>query len=476
MKTILRLSLLFLFLHFSNQSTSQINENSILLKSELSFEADSQTLDTYLMINEIDGVQKGELYIPAQLVFSLPADSISFTKEKFNISFTDYAIGIVCNWNENTKSFTGFWTQGNSKTELEFYYITREEMSFVDRPQTPNPPFEYITKDYKIKNEENGAILAGTLSIPDTTKTYPLVVLVTGSSLQDRDETIFGHKPFSVIANYLTNNDIAVFRYDDRGYGESTGNVTNATTYDFMTDALSVIKFFETHKNIDKIGVLGHSEGGQIAIMLAANYSQNIDFIISLAGPAAPIIDVMLKQSEYQFDLAGYDKDDISVLVAMQKELYKSCIKYDDLNDLKKITIRIYEKYTNILGEEKANLYGINPLNNYKTALELNSAWFRYFIAYNPIKDIREIRCPVLALNGDNDKQVDAEINLNSFEKNLKKSKSPYYAIHSMEGLNHLFQHDEIGSLQEYYMINETISEEVLEIIKDFINKIKNIN
>lgn len=289
-----------------------------------------------------------------------------------------------------------------------------------NRPQTPQPPLPYPTEEVTFENSEAGAVLSGTLSYPagwSGKEKTPVVLMVTGSGPQDRDEEMCGgHKPFFVIADYLARNGIATLRYDDRGTGKSTGDHKNATTDDFMADAAAGIRYLKTTGKFGTVGVLGHSEGGSIAFMLAARGVT--DFIVSMAGPGVRGDSIIAEQTRRMTNKPNVTTDMIRTAAKMQ-----------------------------------------------------NNPWMNRFIDYSPAADIAAVRCPVLDVNGGKDIQVDADINLGAIRRLL--SGNARTTIKEYPDMNHLFQHCTTGAVSEYGEIEETVAPEVLEDITRWIKDIK---
>ena len=296
----------------------------------------------------------------------------------------------------------------------------------VKRPQTPQPPFPYETEEVTFRNERDSATLAGTLTWPveydAKSKQKPMVVIfVSGSGQQNRDEELFEHKPFLVLADYLARQGIATLRYDDRATGQSVGgDVKNATSEDFARDALAGIDYLRNRKAFSKVGILGHSEGGLIAFMLGGK--KKVDFIVSLAGPSVKGDTLLATQGNRIMILSG---------------------------QLPNMSVKKYRE----------------------TVAEMNNPWINWFIDYDPSDDIRQTRCPVFALNGDRDCQVISTLCLPAFQRLLPTSKKN--RIKQYPGLNHLFQHSATGVPTEYGEIEETIAPEVLSDIAEWINSIK---
>jgi pimeloyl-ACP methyl ester carboxylesterase len=316
----------------------------------------------------------------------------------------------------------GTFTQMGYKLPL----VLEEGQPVRIRPQTPQPPFPYQTEEVSFVNTEDSASLAGTLTYPvgyNSKRKVPVVIMVTGSGLQNRDEELFEHKPFLVIADFLARNGIASLRYDDRGAGLSTGDIENVTTEGFCRDAAAGIAFLRKTGHFSKIGVLGHSEGGSIAFILAAQ--KKCDFIVSMAGP-------------------GLRGD--SIIVEQTNELLRQ--------QGQPATMTVRQMRLTML-------------------LQKTNPWYDYFVDFDPAPVIKQIKCPALLLNGDKDSQVMAASNIPVIRAllsdNEKHQLPDNQVIKVYPGLNHLFQHCTTGMPAEYGSIEETISEEVLHDIAEWI-------
>ncbi len=326
------------------------------------------------------------------------------------------------------------------------------------RPQTPQPPFPYTETD-TVFYSTDGTRMAGTLTVPrDYSKTYPTVVFVTGSGPQNRDEEVFGHRPFAVIADFLARNGIASFRYDDRGTGQSLGDYKTATINTFKEDLENAVSFVSSLPQAGKTGILGHSEGGTLAVLAAE--SVRPDFIISLAGMVIPAKKTLLEQNSRSLDqmgITGKDKDDTLALIGILFDEIRN--QYEDGTampiDIDKIC--------------KDNSLSVHPgvIASMKNIESSRSPYFNSIVSLDPTDSLKKISCPVLAINGTKDVQVNASENLGAFESNV-----PTAEIRRMEGLNHLLQNAVSGDVSEYGSIQETISPEVLSIIKNFIRNL----
>jgi pimeloyl-ACP methyl ester carboxylesterase len=337
-----------------------------------------------------------------------------------------------------------------------------------NRPQTPVPPFPYKIENLQIPNRIDNIELAGTLTIPESASPLPAVVLITGSGPQDRDETVVGHKPFAVIADYLSRNGIAVLRYDDRGVGESTGSFPSATTRHFANDAWSAVSLLRNRADIEskKIGLIGHSEGGVVAPMVAAAHPSEIACIILLAAPAFPGEKILREQSRDVYRLEGWSEDLIERNEVLRQEIHDAIKADADRDTLRKMIREANEEIASRLPAGKQDAY------REKSAkwVEVDSSpWYRFFIEHDPCADLRRVKCPVLAITGSLDSQVRADSNLDAISKALKETNHRHSRTRKWEGLNHLFQHAKTGQPAEYAVIEETFAPEVLQAIAQWI-------
>lgn len=293
------------------------------------------------------------------------------------------------------------------------------------RPQMPAAPYPYKTEDVTFVNQADNATLSGTLTYPVGYETMkkkgvPVVIMVSGSGLQNRDEELFDHKPFLVLADHFARHGIASLRYDDRGFGASEGGdrvQKDATTLDYKRDAEAGIQYLRSLKKFGKVGVIGHSEGGNIAFMLGAD--KKVDFVVSMAGVGVKADTALTAQANKIMELQGQP-------TRLSVEQYRQNVQ------------------------------------------ALQSPWMGWFVGYDPTADIAAVKCPVMAINGDKDCQVISSLNLPSIKQLLQKNK--HYLIKEYPSLNHLFQHCQTGLPTEYGNIEETISPEVMTDIVEWIN------
>jgi hypothetical protein len=362
----------------------------------------------------------------------------------------------------NDTTIQGEWKQSGMTFPLTL--AKTRIVTELKRPQTPKRPFPYIEEEVVYENKIAGIKLAGTLTIPQSGNNFPAVILITGSGAQDRDETIFEHKPFLVISDFLTRNRIAVLRVDDRGIGGSEGKTSEATSEDFAVDVLAGIEFLKTKNEINpaKIGLIGHSEGGLIAPMVATK-SNDVAFVVMLAGPGMIGEQILYEQGKLINKAAGITDDQSLQNLKMQEAIF-NIIKTE--TDSAKRTDRLQSTMSNgqyfmMNDEQKASVN-----NQVKT---VDNKWFRFFLSYDPYPALTKVKCPVLALNGEKDLQVPPNENLAAIEKALTEGGNKNFKTMEIPGLNHLFQTCETGAIVEYAQIEETISPAVLEIILDWI-------
>jgi len=310
----------------------------------------------------------------------------------------------------------------------------------LNRPQTPVGPFPYSTQEVSFSNAD--AVLQGTLTVPQgCNRDTPVVLLVTGSGLQNRDEELFEHKPFAVIADALARAGIATLRYDDRGFGASKGDAVNCTTEDLKNDALSGIAMLR--ERFGKVGVAGHSEGGTIAFMLAAR--KEVDFVISLAGAVISMAETLVQQNEDALSKMGFPEEVTKEYCTALSNAFDAVAKGETPCDI---------DATQLPDALKQNFKGVLQ--------QIATPYMKYFLSLDVSKLLPDVDCPVLALNGTMDSQVDCKANLGTLRNGLNPQKS---SVVEVDGVNHLFQHCKTGDVSEYKEIEETFAPEVLEQI-----------
>lgn len=456
------LGILILLLQIMNHATAQDTSNKLIGNWSGEIELPTMKLEMIFKIFEDEkGVLFAKLDVPAQGAKDLPIEEIITTNDSLILKIP-MIMGTYKGKITTSESIEGKWLQGGTSIALNLKKI--DKIPELNRPQTPKEPFPYLSKEVEYLNKKSGLKLAGILTFPKESKNCPAVILISGSGAQDRDETIFEHKPFMVIADYLTKNGIAVLRVDDRGVGSSEGNIRAATSKDFAGDVLAGVNFLKSKAEIDhsKIGLIGHSEGGLIAPIVATS-SNHIAFLIMLAGPGINGEQILYEQNDLSLKAAGMPESVINQNKQLQKALF-NILKTE--TDSAKLMDRLQRTLSG----------GMYPMLDDATKKQvdakvdgINSPWFKYFLTYDPQPTLAKVKCPVLALNGSKDVQVPAMSNLEAIKKAITDGGNPNVKTIEFENLNHLFQNCETGSVAEYSQTEETIEPKVLEIIKDWI-------
>ena len=347
--------------------------------------------------------------------------------------------------------------------------LKKGEASRPKRPQEPQPPFPYRSEEVTVRNERDGINLAGTLTLPEKGTKFPAVVMVTGSGAQNRDEEIMGHKPFFVIADYLTRNGIAVLRCDDRGTAASQGTHATATNEDFATDTEAMVNYLRSRKEINakKIGIIGHSAGGIIAFIVAQK-DPSIAFVVSLAGAGVRGDSLMLKQVELISKSQGMPDAVWQGMKPSIRNRYAILQQTDKTPE--ELQKELYADVTKTMSPEQ--LKDLNTIQQLSAQISsMTSPWYLHFMRYDPGQDLKKLKCPVLALNGKKDIQVDAVMNLTAIQKRITGNGNKNVTVKAYPNLNHLFQTCKKGTLAEYGQLEETINPEVLKDIIEWIRK-----
>jgi len=445
------------------------------------------------MQKEIEGIWEGKLQVPGsslrilfkitmtpegnltatmdspdQGVTGIPVDEIILKDSNLSIEIKAIAgiyEGII---SQDYSEIEGDWKQAGASFPLLLQKV--EKTVEISRPQEPKRPFPYIEEEVKYENREAGIILAGTLTLPAEEGLFPAVLLISGSGPQDRNETVFSHRPFLVLADYLTRQGIAVLRVDDRGVGESKGDFSQATSEDFASDVQAGIEYLKTREevNSEQIGLIGHSEGGLIAPMVASR-SEDIAFIVLMAGPGLPGEKILYLQSELIAKAMGINAEKIARDSRYNKKLYSLVKEEENEEILKEKAFNVLEEYFTELTEEEKSEIGDWDTYVAGQLQGLLSPWFKYFLIYDPRPTLSKVNCPVLSINGEKDLQVPPKENLKAIEEALIAGGNRNFIIKELPGLNHLFQSAATGSPDEYARIEETISPVALELISDWI-------
>lgn len=416
-----------------------------------------RTID-WLIRYELGAEPNAKLWIPTQNVDAFAAASVS-ADDSGTVTMEWPMLKVT--WKIRPSGPSCDFVQGGMVVDCQLEAIDAEEFTehtTYQRPQTPLPPFPYVSVNLRVENPEGKDVsLAATLTKPESPGPHPVVVLVSGSGPQDRDETIFGHKPFLVLADALTRRGVAVVRFDDRGWAESTGD-PNGTTKDFASDALAVLRNVAARPDIDpkRVGIIGHSEGAMIAAMLAAAHPNEVAFIVMLAGPGVVGHELLTRQTELGMRLTVTDEKKIA----------------DDMKVFGQVYKLIASKPPEASKPEIEALWRKSKGEDPQLAalLELaDNEWMRFFLAYDPKPDLLKVACPVLALYGSTDIQVDDEQSVPALTAAFKKSKNKQATVLARPGLNHLFQQSKSGNPEEYQKISETFDRETLKLLGDWV-------
>ena len=406
---------------------------------------------------------------PDQGAKGIPVTNTTFENQKIKFEVTNPRIEY--DGELSGDEIIGTFKQGGQEFPMN---LSRKaiEKEIIKRPQEPIKPYPYYSEDVVFENTKANISLAGTLTLPKKDGIFPVVILITGSGPQNRDEELLGHKPFLIISDYLTKNEIAVLRYDDRGVGQSTGDFNTATSADFATDVESAIAYLKTRKEIkkNKIGLIGHSEGGLIAPIVASK-SKDVNFIVLLAGTGIQGDKLLLLQQELIAKANGVSEAEIEKTTQNDSKVFEMVVKSNDNQKLK----TDLTKLINELLENEPNTEIPNGMTKEEFISEqvnqFSSPWMVYFMKFNPAITLEKVKCSVLAVNGEKDLQVPPKENLIAIKNALTKGGNKNVTTKEFPNLNHLFQECETGSPNEYATIEQTFSPVVLEEITKWIKK-----
>lgn len=419
-------------------------------------------------ITKTDDGYRSTLDSPDQGAEGIPVTSTTFANDTLKLEATN--LGITYSGQFSKNKFNGIFKQGPFKIPLTLGRDETEKPR-LNRPQEPVEPFPYYSEDVTFENKTGNLRLAGTLTLPKKEGTFPVVILISGSGPQNRNEELLGHKPFLVISDHLTRNGIGVLRFDDRGTGKSTGNHSSATSADFATDVQSAVTYLKTRQEIDqnKIGLIGHSEGGLIAPMVATN-NQDINYIVLLAGPGLRGDKILLLQQELIGRAMGMSEIQLQKSKELNKQVFDMIIDSEVSQDLEK-------NVTNFLTNELSKFSDTElPPGMTKDSAsikaqvdQLTTPWMVFFMKHNPAFVLEKVKCPVLAINGEKDLQVPPKENLKAIKESLEKGGNLKVTTKELPKLNHLFQESATGAPSEYGSIEETFAPIALDIISKWI-------
>ena len=437
------------------------------------FQVRIQQDDQGKLLGQLDSFSEGLLGLAIELGPETTADS-----KDFNFRLMATKADYQGRRSEDGKSVQGFWKQSGVEFPLDFKSVplgeTRQKMR--ERPQTPKGPFQYESSDHVIKSTRSpGVELGATLTHPHGKGSFPTVVLISGSGQQDRDETIFGHKAFFVIADHFAKNGIATLRFDDRGKDKSTGDPALCTSEDFADDVETLVDWLKQQPVVDpdQIILVGHSEGGYIGPMIAAR-RRDIAAVVMLGGTTVTGEQIVLDQSRRIAAVAGASESDLDFQEALSKNAFAMLRngETEHPNFLNKLMAQTREELA-VDGEEPEFEL---PENAAVQLSRLNIPWFRFFLDYDPATALRKVDRPVLALFGDHDLQVHPDLNAPVLEAIWQEGKHPASEMVRFPRLNHLFQESATGSPAEYAKIDETFNLVPLNKMTEWIQKVTREN
>lgn len=404
------------------------------------------------------------LYSPTQDEEPINVSRWSFSNDTLTCISNRLRFRITILYDRNANSFAGTFRQNMSSTKIQF---TPANGLYRDsRPQEPKAPFSFDEESVTIENGEGSVSLSGTLTIPKNgSGRFPAVVLVSGSGLQDRNEELFGHKPFLLLAEYFAQRGIAVLRYDDRGCGLSIGNAADATTFDFANDAEAMFNFLAKHKKIDKkrVGIIGHSEGALIA-QIVASRNKNVKFIVSYAGQGYNGTEILLQQNRMLFEMQNFPDSVIESRINCMKDFFAIADTAPENRFIELFKNTVRQKAGN-LSKEQLSLCGLDGSGIFVLAKQLQNPWMKAFLQLDPKDYLPKISCRILAVGGSHDLQVPARENL----ARISELTNGRATVRNFEGLNHLFQHCTPDNSLNYRIIEETTSPEVMKFVADWI-------
>ena len=416
-----------------------------------------------------DGSWTALLDSPDQGAKDIPTSKVVVENDRLLIESQIVAGGFSGKSNADFSEIAGQWKQAG--LEIPLVLKKTDRVTGPARPQEPKKPYPYLEEEVVYDNAAAGIKLAGTLTLPPGGGPFTAVLLITGSGAQDRDETVMGHKPFWVLADYLTRRGIAVLRVDDRSVGGSGGDFSTSTTLDFAGDVLAGIAYLKSRKEIDpgRIGLIGHSEGGLIAPLAAVKNPKDVAFIVLMAGPGIVGEEILLLQGKLIGKANGSSDSAIALDSEQQKKMFRILKEEKDPAAMEaRLRQAMKETMAKLSAEEQKKL---PPAAQEASLRMIMSPWFRFFLTYDPRPALRQVTCPLLAVNGEKDLQVPPAENLKAIAAALKAGGNAKFTVKQLPGLNHLFQTAQSGSPSEYAGIEETIAPAALQLIGDWIQE-----
>ena len=421
-------------------------------------------------VTKTDNGYQATMDSPDQGAKGIPMTSATFENNELKLEMSaakiSYSGKLV-----SADSIEGTFSQAGMPIKLN---LTQKAIAkpITKKPQEPSLPYPYNSEEITFTNRKANITLAGTLTYPKREGKFPVVVLITGSGPQNRDEELMGHKPFLVLADHLTRQGIGVLRFDDRGMFGSKGVFKTATTVDFATDVEAAVEYLKTRKETDlaHIGLIGHSEGGVIAPIVASR-NADINYIIMMAGTGVSGMDLLLMQAEAISKASGVSENDIQKTNEINRGAYQLVLTVSDTTQLKSELKSYATKTFNQLPKNDGTKNMTEEAYTSMLVEFIASPWMINFIKYNPANALAKVKCSVLAINGEKDLQVPSKVNLPAIEKALKEGGNAKYKTIEIKGVNHLFQECKTGLPAEYPEIEQTISPKALKVMSDWIKE-----
>lgn len=427
-------------------------------------------------ITEEGGKLNATLDVPTQGAKDLACTEINITPEdsvfiKWKMLNAEYVGKLV-----DVNKIDGVWVQNGLAIQLVMTRtIGRIELN---RPQTPKPPYSYYSEDILFYNANKSMYYGATITTPKDDEKHPALILISGSGPQNRDEELFDHKPFAVVADYLTKKGYVVLRVDDRGVGKTGGDRTNATSADYAKDVVEAINYLKTRPEVDKkkIGLYGHSEGGLIAQLVAAE-NKDVNFIIMMAAPGVKVTQGMTEQNIAILKSAGISNEVAENYGKLYHDMVTGITVSTSREEAQNKIGAAFDKWKSTTDTNTVKLLtGVSDSASremfvFKFVDALWNKWMVYFMQYDPKPVLEKLNCKVLALNGDKDIQVLSRSNLEGIQKALAKSKSKDFETREVQGVNHLFQECKACTAQEYGELEQTLKPEVLEIVGNWLDE-----
>jgi uncharacterized protein len=415
------------------------------------------------------------MHSPGEGSFGIKCKNFTQKADSVFIDIPSLKARLEAKWNSTEKNITGRWLQGTIITPITLVSNNLINIYRKEKYQTPKPPYNYISEDVEYDNADKSVHLAGTITKPNGTSKFPAILLITGSGQQDRNSTVLGQQPFAVLADYLTKKGYLVLRVDDRGVGKSKGDLKKATSADFAKDAETSLDFLlkRTDVDIKKIGLMGHSEGGLIAQIVAAKRKE-INFVVSLAGPSYAISDLMTDQNKAVLVSSGYSIEAANSYGNFYKQLVTAIFSEVEDSLATQKAIVVFKNWQQTEKKEVVSSLTAVPESNTPEKFvkafmtQLRIPWWKFFWEYDPALNLTKIKQKYLAINGSKDIQVNPKC-IDYFKKYLPANRSNQFMV--IDGLNHLFQSCNYCVVGEYGQLKETFSPKALEVIGNWLKK-----